>query len=368
MNKKIPFFNYPSVYSKDKDKYLKIFDDVCSRGAFILQNELSNFECALAEFVDSRYVLGVANATDALQLLLVASNLEPGSEVIVSAHTMVATASAIKFAGLIPVPVDIGADGLIDPNKIQEAITSKTKAIMPTQLNGRVCAMNHILDIAKQYDLLIFEDSAQALGSKYDGKAAGNFGVGGCISFYPAKTLGCFGDGGAVICNDESIYQKIKALRDHGRDENGEIKYWGYNSRLDNLQAAFLHNDLLQYEKFISFRRAIASIYFENLHDCANLNLPPDMSIKINYDIFQNFEIQADNRDELRVYLSSCGIGTLIQWGGKLLHQHPALNLKFDLPYANYFSKRYLMLPMNTSMTFDDAEYVSSCIRKFYGK
>ena len=161
---------------------------------------------------------------------------------------MIATASAIKFAGAIPIPIEAGEDHLIDHTKIEEKITKNTVAIMPTQLNGRVAKMDEIELIADKYNLAIFEDSAQALGAKYKNKFAGTFGVGGCISFYPAKILGCLGDGGAVLCNDESIYKKILLLRDHGRDEKGNIDVWGYNSRLDNIQAGFLNFYMDSYE------------------------------------------------------------------------------------------------------------------------
>ena len=366
MNKIVPFFNYPEVYKKSRDNYLKIFDDVCSRGAFILQNELHEFERNLASFVGSKYAIGVGNATDAMQLLLISADIKRGSEVLISTHTMIATASAIKMAGLVPVLVDIGSDGLIDPEKIEARITSNTVAIMPTQLNGRVCDMNRINEIAQKYGLMIFEDSAQALGAKFDNICAGNFGVGGCISFYPAKTLGCFGDGGAIICNDENTYEKIKALRDHGRDSLGEIKFWGFNSRLDNLQAAFLNYDLENYQKAIGKRREIAEIYSKKLSNIKNFVLPPSDENTLHFDVYQNYEIQADNRDMLRDHLNNFGIGTLIQWGGKLLHQHKKLKLSANLPAADFFSQRYLMIPLNTSMTFEDAEYVADCIGKFY--
>lgn len=364
--KSVPFFNYPSVYLKNRTEYLQIFDEVCSKGSFILQDELSEFERNLSKYVGSNFALGVGNATDALQLLLMASQIQPGSQVLVSAHTMIATASAIKMAGLIPVPIDIGSDGLMDPDKIVAALTPATKAIMPTQLNGRVCDMDRILEIAVKHKLLIFEDSAQALGAKYNSVCAGNFGVGGCISFYPAKTLGCFGDGGAVICNDEKIYNKVKALRDHGRNALGDVEYWGYNSRLDNIQAAFLNFDLKGYDATIVKRRELATIYNELLSDQSQLLLPPSLLDPKYYDVYQNFEIQAENRDGLREYLKECGVGTLVQWGGKLLHQHKTLGFAEKLPNADLFSAKYLMIPLNTSMTSEDAVYVANCIRKYY--
>ena len=154
--------------------------------------------------------------------------------------TMPATAAAIHFVGAVPVPVDCGPDHLIDPESVQAAITDSTKAIMPTHLIGRTCAMNPIMKIAKDHELIVLEDAAQSLGSTYRGKGAGSFGIASALSFYPAKTLACFGDGGAVLTNCASTAEKVRLLRDHGRDSNGETVMWGMNSRLDNLQAAFL--------------------------------------------------------------------------------------------------------------------------------
>ena len=238
---KVPFFNYPDVYQKYKSIFLEILDDVGNRGAFIMQNDLDNFEKEIAKFSGCNYAVGVGNATDALEMLVQVAGIKKDDEVIISTHTMIATASAISANGAIPVPVECGSDHLIDPKSIEKAITNRTKSIMPTQLNGRTANMAEICRIADHHGLLIIEDSAQALGSKYKGKNAGTFGLGGCISFYPAKILGCLGDGGMILCNDSEIYNKLLLIRDHGRDpKSGDVLLWGRNSRLDNLQAAFL--------------------------------------------------------------------------------------------------------------------------------
>ena len=203
------------------------------------------------------------------------ADLKPGDEVIISSHTMLATASAIITAGGIPVPVDIGDDNLIDPLAVESAVTSRTVGISPTQLNGRTCNMDAIMAIAKKKNLFVVEDSAQALGSTFKGKHAGTFGNSGAISFFPAKVLGSLGDGGAAICNDKNIYERIWQLHEHGRSKDGEVLSWGRNSRLDNLQAAVLDFRLLSYNDVIFRRREIASMYQERLHDLDELNLPP---------------------------------------------------------------------------------------------
>jgi len=366
MTKNIPFFNYPWLYQQDKEQLTNIFQEVSNRGAFIMQNDLAEFEDRLSAYTGAR-ALGVANATDALQLLMKAGGIGIDDEVIFCSHTMVATASAIKFTGATPVPVEAGSDHLIDPSSIRKAITSKTKAIMPTQLNGRVANMDDILVISREYGLQIYEDSAQALGAKYKNMAAGTFGIGGCISFYPAKILGCFGDGGAVLCNDEEIYQKIKLMRDHGRGDDGNVSVWGYNSRLDNLQAAILNYFFDSYQKIVTRRRAIARLYQERLSDLSMLVLPPSPdSSSEHFDVYQNYEIEAEKRDNLKNYLAEKGIGTLIQWGGKAVHEFRDLGFTQSLPYTENLMRSSLMLPLNMTVTDDDVDYICDCVRKFY--
>ncbi len=239
--KKVPFFDYPRAYLDERDDLLKIIDNVGHRGAFIMQQDLREFESKLAGYALTNYSVGVANATDGLELSLMAIGLKSGDEVICCSHTMLATASAIVTAGGTPVPVESGEDNLISPEAIEDAITPRTVGIMPTQLNGRICDMDAIMAIAKKHGLFIVEDAAQALGAKYKGKHSGSFGEAAAISFFPAKVLGCLGDGGAVLTNSSDIFERVYQLHDHGRDTNGDLKCWGRNSRLDNLQAAILN-------------------------------------------------------------------------------------------------------------------------------
>tara|TARA_Y100001935_G_C17282672_1_gene498445 strand:+ start:15 stop:863 length:849 start_codon:yes stop_codon:yes gene_type:complete len=280
---------------------------------------------------------------------------------------MIATASAIKFTGATPVPVEAGPDHLIDPQSIRGAITSRTKAIMPTQLNGRVAEMDEIIDIAEENGLQIYEDSAQALGAKYKGKCAGSFGLGGCISFYPAKTLGCFGDGGLVLTNDDEIYNKIMLMRDHGRGDDGNISIWGYNSRLDNMQAGILNVFFKDYDKTVERRRQIAKLYHDNLNTINNIILPPPPDNNSNhFDIFQNYEIETEKRDELKQHLSNNGIGTLIQWGGKAVHEFRDLGFDQVLPFTEKLMRNSLMLPLNMTVTDEEVAYICDKVNSFY--
>ena len=365
---KVTFFNYQHLYSSDKENFDIIFSDIGSRGAFIMQNDLVEFEIEIAKFSACKYAIGVGNATDALEILLQASGIGAGDEVIFCSHTMVATSSAIYMSGATPVPVEAGNDHLIDPKAIELAITPKTKAIMPTQLNGRTANMDEIQKIADENELLIIEDSAQALGSTYKGTHAGTFGVGGCISFYPAKVLGCFGDGGMILTNSTEINEKARLIRDHGRDPvTGDIVLWGRNSRLDNLQAAILKYQFINYEHTIARRRELATMYHENLMDTSELILPPPPSnCSDHFDVFQNYEIEAKNRDNLKLYLSNNGVGTIIQWGGKAVHQFPKLGFDVSLPFTEKLFERMLLLPLNMSLSNNDVIYVCDTIKSFY--
>jgi len=363
----IPFFNYSALFKEHEQDFIEIISDIGRRGAYVMQSDLSDFESKVAKYTGIKYAIGVANATDAMQLLLKAGGVGIGDEVIFCSHTMVATASAIAFTGATPVPVEAGTDHLIDPQSIVNAITSRTKAIMPTQLNGRVADMDRILQIANEYGLQVYEDSAQALGAKFNGQCAGSFGLGGCISFYPAKTLGCFGDGGMVLTNHDDIAATIKLMRDHGREEDGNVSVWGFNSRLDNLQAAILNLFFKDYDKTIERRRSLADLYHENLKVLDKLILPPSTNCESkNFDIYQNYEIEAEKRDELKEHLFNKGIDTLIQWGGKAVHEFKDLGFNQSLPVTAKMMRTSLMLPLNMTVTDNEVMYICQCITEFY--
>ena len=368
-SRKVPFFDYPRAYLDEREKLLEIVDDVGKRGAFIMQQDLRDFEQNLADYTGAKYAIGVANATDGLEFSWISLGLKPGDEVVCCSHTMLATAAAIRTAGGVPVPVELGDDNLIDPDAVEAAINPRTVGIMPTQLNGRTCNMDRIMSIARKNHFFVVEDAAQALGSRFKGQHAGTFGDAAAISFFPAKVLGCLGDGGGVITNDYGTFDKIYQLHDHGRDTEGELKSWGRNSRLDNLQAAILNYRIVDYDKIISRRRELAAIYQQQLGDLQELKLPPAPdSDPDHFDIYQKYELQADSRDELKQFLADSGIGTLIQWGGKGVHQWEYLGFTVKLPRVEEFFRRCIMLPMNMFITNEDVDYICEKIRTFYRK
>lgn len=366
--RQVPFFDYKHSFVSYEQQILDTVKNVGRRGAFIMQQDLKDFESALAEYIGAKHVIGVGNATDAMEMSLALYGIGRDDEVIVSAHTMVATAGAIATVGAHPVPVDIGGDHLMDPDACRSAISAKTKAILITQLNGRTANMDPFLAIAEEHGLMLFEDSAQGLGSTYRGRAAGTFGLAGCLSFYPAKILGCFGDGGAIICNDSGAYDQYLMMRDHGRGVDGDVHLWGRNSRLDNLQAAILLMFLRDFESILARRREIAGMYQEGLASCEALQLPPSPSDSAeHFDTYQNYELQADRRDALKAHLESVGVGTLIQWGGRGLNHFERLEMARPLPACDRFFERCIMLPINMSLTDDDVSYVCESVLSFYG-
>lgn len=337
-----------------------------------MQKDLEEFESELSEFINAKHVLGVADGTNAIYMGLKALGVGRGDEVIISPHTYVATANAIEMVGATTIFADIDENKLLCPVAASKKITDKTKVIMPTQLNGRCANMAPLIELCKLNGLYLAEDSAQGLGAKYHGQAAGTFGAFGTLSFYPAKLIGCFGDGGAVITNDDELGQKFRAMRDHGRDSDGRVSMWGTNSRLDNLQAAFLRLRLQHFSEDIAHRRNIAKIYCDGLTNVPGIDLPsPPDANSVNFDVYQNFECGFDRRDELKAFLAERGIGTLIQWGGDPVHHFEGLGFDAngftDLNNVDRFFERCLMLPIHMSLTEEQVVFVVNSVRKFYG-
>lgn len=365
----IPFFNYNALFSAQKEEeIMEVIRDVLSRGAYILQADLHDFENNLKTFLGVRHVFGVADGTNALILGLRAVGVGPGDEVILPSHTYIASAAAVHFVGARPVLVDIGSDRLIDPLAVERAITKRTRVVMPVQLNGRTCDMDALGDIAERHGLLIVEDAAQALGSRFRGRCAGTFGSFGTFSFYPAKLLGCFGDGGAVVTDDDAIAERLSLLRDHGRNAEGRVVAWGTNSRLDNLQAAVLDYKLATFDADVGRRREIARKYDLALREINDLRLPPGPDDDDGrFNVYQNYELEAGRRDELRLFLAERGVGTIIQWGGTPVHRFEALDFDISLPETERFFERCFMLPMNTSLSNEDVDCVCRAVRAFHG-
>ena len=242
---------------------------------------------------------------------------------------------------------------------------------MPVHVNGRVCDMDKVLAFAESKSLLVFEDAAQAMGAKYNGTCAGNFGLWGTYSFYPSKTLGSFGDAGALVTNSEEIYLKVKSMRNHGADDEKriplDIDHWGTNCRLDNVQAAILNYKFKFYDQAIARRREIAQRYNDCLKVFSGIELPPPPSAADkNFDIFQNYEFCTERRDELRSHLASRGVGTIVQWGGFGLHHLKKVVPDYNLPLTDRFFERSLLLPLNHVMDDGQVDFVCELLEEFF--
>ena len=365
---KVPFVNYPEHYRRIWDEVIKAITEVLSKGDLILRDQLRQFEESIASFVGVKYAVGVNSGTDALFLSLKAAGVGPGDEVITVAHTFVATVTTIVHCGAKPILVDIGEDMNMNVNQVEKAITPKTKAIIPVHLNGRMCDMEKLMEIANEHDLLVFEDAAQALGATFDGKKAGASGLTGCFSFYPAKMLGAAGDGGIAVTDNEEIAEKIRLLRDHGYQRStGEMLCYGYNSRLDNLQAAILDMKLRHLPEWIKRRRELANLYHQGLSDLSELKLPPQPDSNDRFfDVYQNYVIRAKEQDKLVAHLRESGVEILVSWA-KPMHHHDALGLKhFHLPKTEQISNEVLSLPMYPELSDEQIKFVIESVRDFY--
>jgi dTDP-4-amino-4,6-dideoxygalactose transaminase len=364
----IPFFRYPHLFNQYRDETMAAMVDVMERGAFILQKEVSEFESSIQKMIRVPHAIAVANGTDGLIIALRAAGVKPGDEVIVPSHTYVASAASIHFVGATPVLVDCLDDHMIDPRSVEAAITPKTTCIMPIQLNGRTANMDALQKIADRHKLVIVEDAAQGLGSHFKGRHAGTFGAAAEFSLYPAKVLGCFGDGGIITTNSDATAKEIRLLRDHGRNEQGLVVTWGLNSRLDNLQAGILNVRLRHFPAEITRRRQLAALYDEGLRDLSEMHLPPAPDADPDhFDVYQNYEVEADKRDALRAHLEADGVRTIIQWAGTPVHGFNLPGVRVtDLPRTRLLFERCFLLPMNTSLTDDEIGYICASIRRFY--
>ena len=368
MKYKVPFVDFPKQYRTYEAEIITAVKKVLSKGDLILRQEVRQFEHNIASFLGLRYAVGVNSCTDAMYFSLLAVGIKSGDEVITVAHTFVATVADIVHCGAVPILVDVGDDYNMNVDLVEAAITLQTKAIMPVHLNGRVCDMGKLMKIASKHNLLVIEDAAQALGATFDGKKAGSFGIAGCFSFYPAKSLGASGDAGIVVTDSEEIADRIRFYRDHGRKTKEDTILFGYNSRLDNLQAAILNVKFKYLPGWIERRRELAGLYQQGLSDLPYLRLPPSPESGGRYfDTYQNYVIRAQDRDKLAAYLSEAGIETLISWP-KPMHHHKALGLEhFHLPETERISREVVSLPMNTEVSNGQVEFVIESIHKFYG-
>jgi len=296
---KVKFIDLGRLNSYYEKEILKSIKKVIQSGQYILGEEVNKFENKFAEYINTKYAIGVNSGTDALFLSLKALNIGKGDEVITVPNSFISTVSSIVTAGAKPVLVDVCEDLNINVDLIEEKITNKTKAIIPVHLTGKPAEMDRIMKIAKEHNLYIIEDAAQAIGAIYKNKKVGSFGITGCFSLHPLKNLSVCGDGGIIVSSDRNIIQKIKILRNIGLKYRDHVEMWGYNSRLDTLQAAIGLIKLKYIENIIKRKREIAKIYNENLKEIC------DVPLELPYErqVYQNYIIKVEERDRLMKFL-----------------------------------------------------------------
>lgn len=366
MQYRVPFVDPREHYRRLKSEMDFAITDTLAKGDLVLRQQLRDFEQHLAEFVGVKYAVGVNSCYHALHFSLLAAGVGPGDEVITVGHTFVATVSAIVHTGATPVLVDVRPDYNMDPRRFEAAITQRTKAVIPVHLNGRVCEMDRIMAISQKHNLAVIEDAAQALGATYKGKGAGSFGLSGCFSFYPFKSLGGLGDGGAVTTDDPEVARFATLVRFNGEDrQTGEFHHHGYTALLDNVQAAVLDVKLRHLPAWIEHRRRIAQLYREGLQEISGLRLPHFGGDQY-FDSYQNYVIRTPERDQLRQHLKEQGVETLVHWA-RPMWDHQGLELENPgLPGTESICREVISLPMSAETTAEHVEITTECIREFF--
>jgi len=372
-NIKVPLLDIPLSYKEILADVEKNINEVIQSGYFILGPVVEELEQKVATYCGAKYAVGVSSGTDALLISLMAAGIKEGDEVITTPFTFFATAGSISRLGAKPVFVDIEPDTFnIDTKQIEKNITKKTRAIMPVHLYGQCADMDPVLDLAEKNNLVVIEDAAQAIGSEYRGRRAGSLGDYGCLSFFPTKNLGGFGDGGMVTMNSEELYEQVKILRVHGSHPKYYHKMIGGNFRLDAIQAAVVLAKLKYLDKWTEKRRANAQTYnrlFKEMGITDSLTLPMEI---VPRHVYNQYIVRVKNkRDELRSFLGENNVSTEIYYPLPLHIQDCYLSLgykKGDLPESEKAADETIALPVFPELTTDQLEYVVATITRFLEK
>ena len=376
-NLNIQMVDLKSQYMKIKPQVDQAINDVLSSTQFINGEHVKSFQNELAAYLDVKHVITCANGTDALQISMMALGLKPGDEIITPSFTYIATTEVIGLLGLKPVFVDCNPENFnISVDEVEKAITKKTKAIVPVHLFGQSSDMKSIMSLAKKYNLFIIEDNAQAIGSDYLGfnqpQKTGTIGNIGCTSFFPSKNLGCFGDGGAMMTNDDELAKKLRMIANHGQSKRYYHDIVGCNSRLDNIQAAVLRIKLKELDQYILNRQKAANYYDQNLKDLDQLTLP-FRNLDSNH-VFHQYTLKLDEsivRDELIQYLADKNIPAMVYYPvpahrQKMFSKIP--NSCGNMKVTNWLSSRVFSLPMHTELSTLQQDYIIENISNFLNK
>jgi len=362
----VPYINLALQHQLIKQELLDATEKILTSGQFILGDEVKRFEESFAKIAGTKYAVGVDNGTDALVLSMKALGIGKGDEVITAPNSFLASASSIALVGATPVFADVRDDFNLDPEKVEKAITKRTKAVLAVHLTGRPADMGALLKICKRKKIHLIEDCAQAVGAEYNGKRVGSFGVIGCFSLHPLKNLSATGDGGVLATNNEKIYQWLLKARNHGLKNRDECDFWSMNSRLDNLHAALLNVKLKYLDKWNTRRREIASVYlnaFKNLDMIVPYDKPNEKAV------YHTFIIQTKYRDELKKFLSEKGIDTKVHYPIPIHFQKAAKYLEYkrgDFPVTEKQMKTILSLPVYPELTDEQLNFICDKILEFY--
>ena len=376
-NLNIQMVDLKSQYMKIKPQVDKAINDVLSSTQFINGEHVKSFQNELAAYLGVKHVITCANGTDALQISMMALGLKPGDEIITPSFTYIATTEVIGLLGLKPVFVDCDPENFnISVEEVEKVITEKTKAIVPVHLFGQSSDMKSIMNLAKKHNLFVIEDNAQAIGSDYLGfnkpQKTGTIGNIGCTSFFPSKNLGCFGDGGAMMTNDDELAEKIQMIANHGQSKRYYHDIIGCNSRLDNIQAAVLRIKLKKLDQYILNRQKAANYYDKNLKDLDQLKIP-SRNIDSNH-VFHQYTIKLDDnivRDDLIQYLAKKNIPAMVYYPvpahlQKMFSKIP--NTYGDMKVTNWLSSRVFSLPMHTELSTLQQDYIIEHLFNFIKK
>lgn len=367
MSNKIPFLSFTERNIKAKDDILNVFEKFYDSENYVLGNFTKLFEDDYARFNDTKHCIGISNGLDALHLSLLALGVKAGDEIIVPSNTYIATVLAVSFTGATPVFVEPDIHTFnINPHLLENALTTRTKAIIPVHLYGQSCQMDKIIAIAKKYNLYIIEDNAQAHGATFDNQKTGSFGDINATSFYPSKNLGALGEAGAITTNNDELAEKVKVMRNYGTHVRYHNDIIGYNNRIDECQAAFLSVHLHHLHQWTQERQQIAQWYHQYLHDISDVTLP--LTAEKATHVYHLYVIKTKRRDVLQQYLSDHGIGTLIHYPIPPHLQRAYQHLGFkkgDFPIAEELASTCLSLPIWVGLKETDVILISDLIRNF---
>jgi dTDP-4-amino-4,6-dideoxygalactose transaminase len=362
----IPYVNLAAQWQAEREKLLPIIERVLASGQYVGGETIAEFEEQAARLCQTKHCVGLNSGTDALVCGLVALGVRAGDEVITPPNSFIASTAAIVHLRAIPVFVDVLPDQNIDPDRIEQAITSKTKAIMPVHLTGRMARMDKILEISHRYNIPIIEDAAQSIGSKYQGIASGKWGKVGCFSAHPLKNLNACGDGGFLVTDDDTVAQRVRLMRNHGLVDRNIVERFGYVSRLDVLQAAILNYRVTELKNTIAKRRKNAKIYSRNLTH-PQIFIPKEIEPEFN--TYHTFVIQVKERDKLRSYLQMQGIETAIHYPIPIHLQPAAVELNYkmgDFPVTERQAAQILTLPVHQYLQDKDILSIADIVNQFF--